>query len=794
MNVLILDDIPRNRKLLRAQLEAEGMEVSEASNGAEGLAELKRTKFDAAISDLLMPNMDGYRFCYEVRKSARFRNLPLVIYTATYTSPSDEKLSFELGADKYLRKPASPDAIVAALQEAAMIKSRPALKKPTELDVLKEYSERLVSKLEEKNIELKASQEQSRLQSTALATTCNAVLITDHMGKIVWINRAFTELTGYTETEALGRTPRILKSGKHDAAFYRAFWKTILAGKTWQGEFTNKRKDGSLFLDEHTVTPILSPDGTITHFISVMHDITARKETEQHLHSTNAKLREQADIIERAHDAVIIRDFETDLVQFWNRGAEHLYGWTSAEAVGRPLGELIFAKSDKREKLIEQLLAAGDFHGEVEHKTKDGREVVAEARATLIRNDDGSPRSILGINSDMTDQKKLQAQFLRAQRLESIGTLASGVAHDLNNILAPILMGSAMLAGSNLSSSDRKILAAMETSAQRGADVVKQVLTFARGAEGARLCLQPAHLIKDVRAIADETFPKEIRVRASLPKSLWSVDGDPTNLHQVLLNLCVNARDAMPAGGILTLTAENVTIDEHYASMTPGAKAGPHVLVQVIDTGMGIARDVLDKIFDPFFTTKEVGHGTGLGLSTVIGIVKSHKGFVEVESEVGKGTTFKIYLPARIGECGDNVETAAKEASPRAKGELLLLVDDEKSILLVAQALLEHHGYQVLAAADATEALAIFAMRQNEIDLVLTDIAMPFMDGVALIRTLRKMKPDVKVIASSGRGGKGEHADEFAALNVRACLTKPYNKEKLLTTLHDVLSSNGAEP
>jgi two-component system cell cycle sensor histidine kinase/response regulator CckA len=384
----------------------------------------------------------------------------------------------------------------------------------------------------------------------------------------------------------------------------------------------------------------------------------------------------------------------------------------------------------------------------------------------------GAPKSILIINTDITEQKKIEEQFLRAQRLESIGTLASGVAHDLNNILAPILMGAAVLRRTEKPQEDEAILSTIETCAQRGADIVKQVLTFARGAEGARLLLQPVHLIDDMAKIAQGTFPKTIRVRTDYLQPLWPIEGDPTQLHQVLMNLSVNARDAMPTGGELTISAKNFPVDEHYASMTPGAKAGPHVLFEVRDTGTGIARQIIDQMFDPFFTTKELGRGTGLGLSTVIGIVKSHGGFVTVESEIGRGTNFKVYLPAKI----DVVETLAESEStivPRANGELLLIVDDEKTILQVARELLEGHGYQVLTAGDAPEALAIFAMRKDEIKLVLT---------------LRKMKPDVCVIASTGQGSPELGGHDLPGLDVRACLTKPYNKEMLLTTLHNTLN------
>jgi PAS domain S-box-containing protein len=537
---------------------------------------------------------------------------------------------------------------------------------------------------------------------------------------------------------------------------------------------------------------VVSQPGRSIKLRGIMMDVTHRKLADMEARAGEAQIREQAKLLDLAHDAIMVRDME-DRVEFWNLGAERLYGWTSAEMRGSEASALL-CKDDAagaaamRQAVIEN----GQWTGECKHFCKDGEQVIVRSRWTLVRDDSGAPKSILVIDTDLTEQKRIEEQFLRAQRLESIGTLASGVAHDLNNILAPILMGAAVLRRTEMPERDVSILSTIETCAQRGADIVKQVLTFARGDEGAQLLLQPAFLIRDMARIAQETFPKSITVRTDFAESLWPIEGDPTQIHQVLLNLSVNARDAMPAGGILTISAENFPVDEHYASMTPGAKAGPHVLFEVRDTGMGIPRQIIGKIFDPFFTTKELGHGTGLGLSTVIGIAKSHGGFVSVQSEIGCGTTFKVFLPAKVGaSCA--TEEIQTTALPRANGELLLIVDDERAILQVAQVLLEGHGYTVLTAIDAAEALALFACRMGEIKLVLTDLAMPLMDGIALIRTLQKMQPAVCVIASTGRGSLEHSVNALAPLNVRACLTKPYNKETLLRTLRDALSPQPKE-
>ncbi len=599
--------------------------------------------------------------------------------------------------------------------------------------------------------------------------------------KFLAVNKAAVQHYGYSRDEFLAMTIRDIRPVEDIPALL-----DTLAMKSREthsaGVWRHLTRSGKIILAEVYVSAT-EFEGRPAQ-LSIAIDVTEQRKAQEVIRQSESRLRA---LVTSMEDVAMEFDVEGTYIAIWTT-RDDLLSHPRSELIGRTISDL------HGEDVAERFLATIRHvsQSRVAENLEYTMDVIDGARQFLARispivEADGSCERICMLSRDMTEQKKLEAQFLRAQRVESIGTLASGVAHDLNNILAPILMGAAVLHRTEMSASDEAILSTIETCAQRGADIVKQVLTFARGAEGERVVLQPANLIKDLGKIAEETFPKAITIRARFPEQLWVIKGDPTQLHQVLLNLCVNARDAMPMGGTLTLCAENSVVDEHYASMTPGAKAGPHVLLEVTDTGMGIPRPIINKIFDPFFTTKDVGKGTGLGLSTVFGIVKSHGGFIGVYSDVGRGTTFKIFLPAHMDE---SIASQSPEAvaPPSAHGELLLLVDDEKSILLVAQALLEEHGYQVLTAADAPEALAIFAMRQSEIHLVLTDLAMPFMDGVALIRTLRKMKSDVRIIASSGRGDQENHANELAALSVRACLTKPYNKSKLLRTLHDALT------
>jgi CheY-like chemotaxis protein len=282
-----------------------------------------------------------------------------------------------------------------------------------------------------------------------------------------------------------------------------------------------------------------------------------------------------------------------------------------------------------------------------------------------------------------------------------------------------------------------------------------------------------------------DTFPKDIRFNATVAPDTWTVLGDPTQLYQVLLNLCVNARDAMPHGGTLSIEMKNVTLDEHYATANLKSATGPHVLIEVTDSGTGIPQDLIEKIFDPFFTTKEEGKGTGLGLSTVMAIVKGHDGFVNVYSEPGKGTIFRLYLPALTTQAAAKLEDETA-GLPRGEGEIVLLIDDETSILTITRQTLEAFGYQVLTADNGAAAVGIYAQHKNEIAVVLTDMMMPLMDGVATIQALKTINPEVRIIAASGLN-TSSHAARAAGSEVRHFLPKPYNARTLLEMIRRVL-------
>jgi PAS domain S-box-containing protein len=533
------------------------------------------------------------------------------------------------------------------------------------------------------------------------------------------------------------------------------------------------RKDGSIIWISENVRVIRDDAGRVLYYEGTVEDITKRKQDKQ-------QIEEQAALLDQTQDAITVRDLD-GRVLFWNKGAERLFGCTRQEATDKDSCALI----SKEREAYEEVLAKGEWSGELQTTAPDGRKLTLATRWTLIRDADSNPKSIFAITSDITEKKKIESQLLRSQRMESIGTLASGIAHDLNNILAPIMM-SAQILHDIVPPDSRSLTSAIEEAAQRGSDIVKQVLTFARGIEGERVSLQPRHLIREVQEIIQETFARSITVRSNAPRDLWTITGDSTQVHQILLNLSINARDAMPDGGLLRIDAENLTVDECDTAMHPDCKPGHYVVISVTDTGTGIPPNIIDKIFDPFFTTKEIGKGTGLGLSTVIGIAKGHGGFVKVYSELGKGTSFRVYLPASP-DAKALAPAKAHTVSPTGNGEWILIADDESAVRKITETMLRRNGYNVLAAADGVDALSIYAERRADIRIVITDVMMPLLDGTKLTRALRKMNNDVAIIAATGQADEFRQS-ELRQLGVKTVLIKPYRTDKLLTALHETLN------
>lgn len=508
-----------------------------------------------------------------------------------------------------------------------------------------------------------------------------------------------------------------------------------------------------------------------------LQDISALKEVEE-------RLREQAELLDKAQDAIWVLGLDAS-VEFWNSSAERIYGWSLADVKRLGAKQILSQNMESFDRCFQAVMEHGEWVGEIELANRSGSKLLLVSRWTLVRDELGKPRSILAINTDITLQRQMEQQFLRAQRMESIGTLAGGIAHDLNNVLAPILMSIELLKDAVSDPQDHAVLRTVEVSAKRGADMVKQVLSFARGFDGQRHQVSLHDVVKDLEYMLNETIPKNILIERDLAPDLWGVQADPTQIQQVLLNLCVNARDAMPQGGRISIRADNLLVDKHYAAMNIEAREGCYLKLELEDNGCGMPPGILERIFDPFFTTKPQGSGTGLGLATTQAIVKSHGGYIRAYSEMGKGTRFHIYLPASPTTVAPS-DQLSKPPLPRGDGQLVLVVDDEAAIRHITRQTLEAFGYRVVVASNGAEALGVFAQQADEIELVLTDMMMPILDGPATILALRQIRPEVKIIGASGISQNGKVAQAVGA-GVSHFLPKPYSAESMLRAIHEVL-------
>ncbi len=662
-----------------------------------------------------------------------------------------------------------------------------------------------------------------------IENTTSVMYVKDKEGRYIFINQSFEELFQVTMEQVIGKTDYDVFPPTYADMFYINDSKVFQLGTLLELQEVFCHQDGP-----HIYTSIKSPiydeKGMIHGLCSISTDITGSKQAEEilkksykilkkpvhppmslvlehsmpidaiyvdNLHSSNVEreqlqyieeqLHEQAYCLNRTQDAIIVCNLDNEIV-FWNRSAERIYGWTVLEAIGRDIRSILSDKPlSQWEEIQASLLRRGSWQGELEQISKTDKQVITQSHWSIIYDKKGQPKSKLIISTDITEKKALTTHILRAQRMESIGALAVGITHDLNNVLTPIVLGMQVLRRQVPGDRFQLILSALEESAKRGADMVKQVLSFVRGVKGERVMLQLKHLLIDIEKMLQETFPKSITIETNIQSDLWTVNADATQLFQVLMNLCVNARDAMPQGGKLIIEGENIVLDEKYTPQCSQFNQGQFVLITVRDNGLGIPADAISKIFDPFFTTKELDNGTGLGLFTSMAIIKSHGGFIDVHSEFGNGTQFKIYLPVSEKLKYKTVDEEIPEPFC-GNGEVVLVVDDEVSIREVTQMALEANGYEVITASDGTEALTLYVKNREKIKLVLLDTMMPHLDGYTTAKILQQFDADIKIICTSGFTDDGK---TNRAMPAKAFLPKPYTAKKLLHTIVTVLSANG---
>ena len=758
LKVVYLEDSPADRELVSELLKSENL-VSETilvGNREEFEGALADGAPDLILSDYSLPSFDGLA-ALEIAKE-KHPHVPFILLSGVMGEERAVE-SLKQGATDYVLKQRI-ERLIPCIRRA-----------------LREIDERRLRQSAEE--QLRVSEEQLRQITDNVS---DLIVQVTQQGEWVYCSPSYRKLQN--ETAALPSKRFIDHVHPSDReAVETVFREVIRTGMSQRREFRLELADQTARHLESQFNVVCDEKGSVKSLIVVSRDITDRRNAEE-------QIRAQAALLDKAQDAIMVCDMNDDVV-YWNMGAEHLYGWAASEVIGRNLHEMLHPEITQAiEKARDVLRHNGEWQGELRQTNRAEKEILVQSRWTLVKDAEGKAKSQLIINTDVTDKRITEAQFLRSQRLESLGALASGIAHDLNNMLSPIILASQLLRMRVDDTEGHHWLDTLESTTQRGASLIKQMLTFAKGEQGDRVEVSIGHLITEVATILKQTLSCSIQIQTTKAEDLWPVVGDLTQLHQVLMNLCVNARDAMPDGGRIHVSAENVLMKEdHPMVIRNGGRGGIHVLITVADTGSGMPPELIERAFEPFFTTKERGKGSGLGLTTVQTIVANNGGFVTVESEVNRGTRFRVYMPAVTSSPVDKPTQSSRPTLPRGDGETILLVDDEAAFREITQATLEKYGYRVLSAADGTEGLAIFMQNRNDIHLVMTDIMMPVMDGAALIRSLQKMDVKVKFIAISGLLESEKAAVSEAAPDVPVdFLPKPFSTESLLLTVNEVLT------
>ncbi len=792
--ILVVDDVAANRDAVRELLDVDGYRLVEAPDGPTALKLAAETPPDLVLLDVMMPGMDGYEVCRRLRADKRLAEVPVIVVTALGDSAS-RLAAIQAGADDFVTKPFSG------------VELRARVRTTTRLNRYR--------LLHETQAALRESERHFRVLFELGPV---AIYSCDTGGLIHSFNRRAAALWG--------REPKLNDLADRFCGSHKLFrpdgthlpheqcaMAEVLSGKVLaveDREMVIERPDGSRIDVAISIVPLKNDRGETTGAINSFHDITERKRAEAELRASEQWLRA---VFEQAAIGVAQTDVTTGRFMRVNQRFCHIVGYTAAECTALAFHDITHEEDRALGLENATRLRAGaiqQFGQEKRYVRKDGSIVWVDIAVASIGPAGSGATSFVAFVQDVTERKQAHEQVLRTQRLDNLGMLAAGIAHDFNNALAPIIMSGPLLRGylsadnkprrstddpkmdfkssrqSDINPGAQHLLDVVEGCAERGAGLVRQLLSFARGASGERQLLQARHVLREVGELAEVTFPKSIRLKMVLPADLWPVQANATQIHQVFLNLCVNARDAMPKGGDITLTASNLTLDSATAAELPDARVGDFLVVEVQDTGEGIAADVLTRIWDPFFTTKGEGKGTGLGLSTVRGIVQQHDGFVTVQTRIGRGTAFTVYLPAApTARANDTGKIHLQPA--RGQGELILVVDDEKNICQLAARILSGYGYRTITACDGADAIAVFAPRADEVQLLLTDLQMPMLGGPALATALRRLRPNLPIVVMSGVESRNSNAayKEYTT----AYIAKPFQTETLLSIVRETLDA-----
>jgi PAS domain S-box-containing protein len=762
VRILFLEDNAADFELVSDFLVSESLncDIARAKNRADFEQLFGASSFDLILSDYAIPGYSGFAALTHVR--AKDPAIPFILLSGTL-SEEEAVASLRAGATDYI------------------IKQRLSRLAPAIRRALKEADiQRKTLRAAEA---LRASEERFKLAARA---TNDVIWEWDVSADEIWCNETFDVLFGYHHgSRTFSAQEKIARIHRSDQTRVARHMREKLqsADTLWVEEYEFQRRDGRYahVLDRGLI--VRDEHGRALRVIGAMTDLTPRREAE-------AQIREQAALLDKARDAIILVGMD-QRIQYWNHSAERIFGWSVAEVIGRNISEFLLRRDIVKDApLLQRLMSENEWRGELEVRAKTGQRIVVESRWSLMRDaEERDPKGILLINTDVTEKKEIEAQFLRAQRIQTIGELSGGIAHDLNNALAPIVMAGELLSDEIRSESGTRMIEMIRTSAKRCGDMVKQILSFSRGTGQHWELLDSCKIIEEIAALTRETFPKLITIRTRCEPRANHFQGNVTQIHQVIMNLLVNARDAMPEGGAITLTVKNVLLHDYQTKMLTAPVSGPFVSVVVSDTGAGIPPEIVDRVFEPFFTTKELGKGTGLGLSTVFSIVKNHGGFLELRTESGKGATFELFFPAHVRPEIAPAKEATAGLAP-ARGEQLLIVDDEVGLLAMVKSTLETLGYRVLTASDGLEALSILEHAASGVDLVLTDWQMPLMSGRDLVQKINAAHPDLKILVATGSALADEA--EFSGLPICGVLQKPYSTEGMLKSIRDALAAKAS--
>ncbi len=751
MTILNVDDRPENRYLFETILRAAGHEVVCANDGAEALEMLRQCRYDLIVSDVVMPGMDGFQLCREVKNDPATRDIPFVFFTAVYTEPKDEQFALSLGAVRFLVKPLEPDQLVAEIQKAA------AMAAPTVAPLadnttafLEEYNRRVVQKLEAKLAEnerltQRLRESEGRLNAI-IEGTSDAIYVKDAQGRYQHINAAGARLLGRPISEILGHDDTQLLGEAVAQSRAAAEKRLLVFGALESCEETLPPTGDSRPRHVHSVRgPMRDQAGSIIGTFSISRDVTERRLAEE-------QIRKLSHAIEQSPVTIVITDME-GRIEYVNPRFTALTGFTREEALGQNPRVLKSGHQSAEfyREMWQTIKNGHEWRGVFDNRKKNGEIFTEEAVIAPVKGPDGKVTHFIAIKEDITARLQLEDQLRQSQKMDAIGRLAGGVAHDFNNLLTIIQLELATLRDlPDLDEDSREAVRQISAASERATGLTRQLLAFSRKQQKEEQTVQLGELVENMGKLTRRILGEDIALTTCIVPEPIAVRADPGMLEQALLNLAVNARDAMPRGGKLKLTADVTLIDEAYVRQHPGASAGYRAHLAVADTGTGIAPEHLGRIFEPFFTTKAPGKGTGLGLATVYGVVRQHHGWITVESTVGVGTTFHLFLPALMQTEEAEHETSPGTPPPRGT-ETIVLAEDDEQIRHLVRAALERQGYTVLAAADGAEALAQAAKGTGRIHLLVTDLVMPGgINGRELAEQLGTSRPGLRTIYITG--------------------------------------------